>query len=268
MVYNIFEVIMKKRLITIFILTITFSLLFAMPSIAYADNTTPNYYKVTGENVRFYLKIDDAPSYQFSLPKSYFVKVDSNTPEFEVEGVYYMPIIYNGEQGYVNKNNLTDNNLTAPTSEELKKLTDNNAYFKKSVTLKNDFTSGSITIVKDTKLDFFGMKGGNYVFCYNKKYISIPANQGSTEYFDAFTIPSHTFPSDNNSNVITDGTKLNPYNKLATILLTIGIVIPAVIIVLMIFKPVKTKTERDNYYNGDYYDEYRDKYHTKRKKQK
>lgn len=254
---------MNKKLITALLITIICMTIFPT-SVAFAEEPLPVFYKIKSEDVRFHIynSKDDDMLYQFIIPETYFVMADLSSADKEVAGINYKPVIYNGKKGYVLEAAFSNGSVTAPSDTDIKRLDKTNYYYKKSVVLKAAYKD----IPKNTELAFYGKKGSDYVFYYNNAFTAIPSSEENIRYFDAFTIPDHTFASGNTPPVIDNGESLNPYNKLLTIILIIGITIPAIIIVLLIFKPVKTSKKRNDYYDGDYYEDYKSKYRAKKKK--
>ena len=254
---------MKKFVISILILVMV---LVPTTTVAFADSTnTSEYYKINSNDVEFFVVNPDSqtPEDVFVLPRTYYVK-KLNSVNINYKGVQYIPVAYNGHNGYIKQQ---DNSHYSPATVNLNKLNDNTAYFKLKVSLKQKFENSSIVIPAGEKLDYFGTKLGmndsvNYVFSYANNFVVIPANTTYFEDLAVFEVPEHTFPVDNNSTVKKDEDLQSPYNKLSTNILTIGIAVACIVMVIIVYKPRKKVTTRDDY-DDDYYDNYKSRYNAK-----
>lgn len=260
---------MKRKFIITLILSLIVAVMAMPTSIAFADDRY-DYYRVNDENVFFCEYDEENSSFKpiFKLPKTYFVKVslDSTSEKPDFEGKVYKQVVYNGRNGYISKDYFIEgvNKVTKATSKDLTKLNDSTAYFQKTVLLKYEYINGSITIAQDAELIYMGKNVRDIdTFYYNGNYVSV--TNTDNKYYEPFQVPDHTFPKDNNSNVVTDNSTQNPYNNLLTVILIIGITIPAVAIVFLIFKPVKKRATYDDG-DDDYYEDYKTRYNAKRRK--
>ncbi len=258
---------MKRKFIITLILSLIVAVMAMPTSIAFADDRY-DYYRVNDENVFFceYDEVTKDVKPIFRLPKTYFVKVslDSTSEKPTYDGRVYKQVAYNGRNGYISKDYFIEgvNKVTKATSKDLTKLNDSTAYFQKTVLLGNPYHNGTIEIPPGTELTYMGKSVDKYdVFHYSNGYVTVTNNKG---LYEPFQVPDHTFPKDNNSNVVTDNSTQNPYNNLLTVILIIGITIPAVAIVFLIFKPVKKRATYDD--GDDYYEDYKTRYNAKRRK--
>lgn len=268
MLYNICEVVMKRKFIIALIISLVVAVFLVPTSLTFAANQY-EYYQVNDDNVLFGEYDVETLSFapRFKLPKTYYIKVnvDSASEQTDFDGKVYKQIVYNGRSGYISTEHFKEgvNKVTKATSSDVAKLTDATAYFKKTILLKKQYVNGAITINQNSELTYMGKNVRNIdTFYYNGNYVSI--NNTNDEYYEPFTVPNHSFPKENNSNVVTDSSTVNPYNNLLTVILIIGITIPAVAIVFLIFKPVKKRAEYEN--DDDYYEDYRARYNTKKRK--
>lgn len=254
---------MKRKFIITLILSLIVAVMAMPTSVAFADDQY-EYYKINDESVIFGEYDTNTELFQakFLLPKTYYFKVDHTKGDITtLDGKTYKPVVYNGRNGYVATDDFA-RKVAKVTSSDLAKLNDDTAYFTKTVLLKKDYVNGGVTIKEGAELAYMGKLGKQAVFYYEGKYINVDANNG---FYEPFKVPDHTFPKDNNSNVVTDNSTQNPYNNLLTVILIIGITIPAVAIVFLIFKPVKKHATYDDG-DDDYYEDYKTRYNAKRRK--
>ena len=261
------------RKILIFLL-ITVMLLVPTTTVAFAEELDPvdvNYY-VIGEDVKFCSKTTNEYNeiemrYDFTLPNTYYlIMLDEKVTD--KEGKEYCLISYNDIKGYVLTSDITNGKLIQVESSAIKEqLNNETAYLTSTVTLKKSYTTNSgLEIPEGTKLIRIGTRtlaSQEYYFIKyqdgESPFVFIP---NTDEYFTEHSIPKHSFPSDNNSSVVVDENKLNPYNKLATNILTICIAVICVAMVLLIYWPRKKPIER-NESDDDYYSSYKSSYNAR-----
>jgi hypothetical protein len=252
-----------KRIISVLILVIAVSCLFSVsPAFAYADEVaTPvagDYLKVLGSDVTL-ANIYDV-NQLFNLPQTYYVKLKRVLSD----GTTYL-VEYNGITGKV-ANGATS--LSPVSSSDLYIVAETNAYLSLTLALANDadftpvddfFSVGSVTTVSKTEtltFTYFGsftLDTTSVAFVKNNEtselgYIAtsnLVTNQSRIALAD-YEIPLHL----NSRPVVTnpidetpEETEVEPSNdnKAVRTLLIVGIVIPALIIIFLLFKPAKRK---------------------------
>ena len=220
---------------------------------------------MTTENVLFCDIAGNTLTPLFSLPKTYFLLIDTSRENKTIYDAVsdtrteFVPVKYKGYAGYITKNVIDNGKIINATQEENNKLTEQNAYLNKNITLKTKFEGATATIEQGKSLIFMGFYNEDVVVFYNNKLVNIPKTS-----FDAITYDDHYFPEDINTEILPDAQAESPYNRLNTVVLIVGLTLASVIIIAVIFFPKKkSKTREDKYYEDNYYENYRDKYDTR-----
>ncbi len=278
---------MKKAvIITLLAIAITFSFsFFGTDSVAYAEETTPvqnGTYRAAGDIDVYTYVLRGGTSVEkllFTIPSTYYFDLTN------YEGVY--SVTYNGKSdNYFIK---PDANFVALTEKDIGTL----GGFSVELELTADctfnnrdgmfITDTAITVAETTAISFIGYGKNSadvdcaYVLYNNASYGYIPkANlkiKGTTTMLADYTIDFHP----NYRTTVSDkpaGDKETPDNaKLIRIVLIVGIVVPALVIMFLLFKP--SKKSRYDYdrnrgydmgnspydrprsrYRDDYYDDY------------
>ena len=254
---------MRKILTTVLLLILVLTI--PTTTIAFADEITTinEYYKVTTEDVCLCDVVGNSATELFKLPKTYFLLIDTSRENKTItqfgDSIEFVPVKYKGYTGYIPKKDINNGKIINATQEENNKLTEQNAYLNKNITLKTKFEGATATIEQGKSLIFMGFYNEDVVVFYNNKLVNIPKTS-----FDAITYDDHYFPEDINTEILPDAQAESPYNRLNTVVLIVGLTLASVIIIAVIFFPKKkSKTREDKYYEDNYYENYRDKYDTR-----
>lgn len=252
---------MKKFLIGLFIVILAITPLCSF--VSFADNDA-NYYVVGEQEVKFEIS-QVGIVYKFSIPKGFAFTV----VERRSQGSEYAKIIYSGLEGYVKESSLSTCTATASPTKVAPDLILNlsvpkTVYENASDTAAPIAFSGSAMFLGEYKVD-------GLTKCYAVKdaaasdgmvYYAYAPGIKNVDDINSLLNPSVITPDDgknDNNDPSGDSTAETPKNKtVLRIILVLGIVIPAFIIILIIFKSGKKtqKVEREVPDDSDRFDDY------------
>ena len=247
---------MKKFSLIILICIIALSS-FVFGAVADGVQDTNPYLKVTSTNTVFYDK-DNPEVPLFTLTKDCYVKVLSNADasnKYRVE--------YNGLQGYVSASEFTESAVTGlvnPYHYPVHiKATTATKFLRYPGELIPDSSATSVS-VNDTLIlmGTYSVSGNTYLYVLHDMQNTFGCILASNTDWDPTldTLSPHQYPfGEPQAPVIPEqkpgdqdntnhNTVVEPSNNLVRVLLIIGICIPALIIVFLIFKPVRPDTGR------------------------
>lgn len=314
----------KIFLISFIFLAISMVVLFFIPqNIAYAAENTNNYIEVKMDltketeyakisDVKVYSKSDcNDSSYLFNVPTTAYLKIVDKPAENE----NFYHISYNGIDGYIQKSeNATYINANLADFEN-KNIAEKGEYSNFSLNiienLKNNqfelflnatlaFVPSGISINEVTAIKYIGTRNDN-TLCFNFNYNNQSLiGKANTQSFKTFNLPLHPIAQakvdamntskNTSTNKTADGSQLASIvanDKVVKTILIIGVSIPALLIIILIFVPNKKyrakmaryshryddRYDDDRYYDNrpprrskkhDYYDDdYRDRKHSK-----
>lgn len=251
---------MKKFLLGLFIIMLAIMPICSTVSYAEADS---GYYVVGDSEVQFLVNKEySAPEYKFSIPKGFaFTVIDSSNAS-------YIKILYSGIEGLITSTAFKTCTLsaTAParTSPDLiLSLSPSTAYTTPDLKNGSDFSGSAMFLGKYEK-------DGQIAYAFKDSTATVNAGQiyysweKFIDNFDSVTAllnPSVIIPDEggNNNNQNNSTNTEPPKNKtVLRIILILGIVIPAFIIILIIFKSGKKtqKIEREVPDDSDRFDDY------------
>lgn len=229
---------------------------------AQAEETGEKYI-VGSTEVQAWVSDGFTPTIAFSIPKGYgFIVVNAN---FNSE---YAEVSYSGRNYYVEKTKLatcTKADESATLSPTLiVELDPKTVYGKPDLSESKDFY-GTVMFLGEYKEN--GTMKSYAVYDVNaadkKIYYVSPKGINNLSAIQELLNPSQIKPSDNQkptpSTPVTDTNDKTPQNKtILRIILVLGIVIPAFIIILIVFKPgrKKNKVEREVDEGTDAFDNY------------
>lgn len=247
---------MKK--LTILLLLILLVSVFVVPT-AFASSN--EYIEITKDGVIFYDRTPYNSQPLFTLTKNCFVKYENVVGN-------YVEVEYHGIKGVVNKD---DVDVSTKRSDVQNFYHNANFATPKNTVQLNTLPGGGNFLVNATSQDKLFPIGKYTVGGYEYLYVTCTIN--GTPYAGAVllenvnwdgiitspsnvsTNPSNPTPpqtggsTDTGADNTNDGTDLtpdtkDPENNLVRVLLIIGICVPALIIVYLIFKPVKPSSNR------------------------
>lgn len=264
---------MKKFSLIILVLVIVLSC-FTLSVSAETTYDTADYVEITNDNTVF--RLEEDPNFElFTLIKGCYVKLGNIT-----EGYDYVPVEYNGKRGYVLKSSLISE--TTGLIETTKGIVNINniptdlpagmlirPYHKPlAVSVNNptklalypgDYPEG-ISVAKNDSLIVFGTYNRDsklYLYVQHSLSGSVGAILASNTNFDITTdkiVPyskTEQFQQEvkpqepgEQDNTTTGTTNTPTQFNILTVLLIIGICIPAILIVFLIFKPVRPESGR------------------------
>ncbi|MGI6701022.1 MAG: hypothetical protein ACOX3U_00920 [Christensenellales bacterium] len=264
---------MRKFRFALLILSIIYISLFILPRFALAEEKS--YYIVTSDSATIYDSmgtdvIDDDK--EFIVPKTYYLLHDG---EPAASNNYYY-VIYNGVKGRVSKSSvsaLTTLDIEDPYYTATLKLNASelflNTYSSPSSKSTVIFPINNYT----DEMEYLGympdLEDGEVIWYYVRFLVG-------TEYKTGYVlatktdnpglvsnIPDHPSyespsPSPSSSPSPSDNSPGEPSNNLLRVILILGISIPAVIVVFLLFKPAKRGGRNYRRPPRDYYDEYDD----------
>ncbi len=240
----------------IFVMVLSLSL--SCPLTAVAEDG--NFFAVNDTNNTFYVFDTDSSAYikKFIIPSTYYVKVIGSVNND------YLPVVYMGISGYIKVS-------TAPTT--VSSIT--NPYPNVTITLTDVKVKPNST---DSRYSFETLSSdkilylGSFTDADSVKWYALSIDSTSVIYYakatnttsPELTVTAHpnstSLPSDGNgqTDTTTDDDGIN--NTVVRIILIIGIVIPAMIILFLIFKPHKKNVSHrrlpEDKHDDDYYDGY------------
>lgn len=228
-------------------------------SFAEADS---GYYVVGDGEVQFFVIKSYTPEYKFSIPKGFaFTVIDSSDP-------VYVKILYSGIEGLISVSAFNTCTLseTAPSRtapDLILSLTPSTKFNTPDLKDASDFSGSAMFLGKYEKdgqvayafKDSSATEGGSRIYYSSEKFI---------DNFDSVTAllnPSVILPddgSDNNNQNSSTNTEPPKNKTVLRIVLILGIVIPAFIIILIVFKSGKKtqKIEREVPDDSDRFDDY------------
>lgn len=246
---------------------------FASP-IMTVSATTTEYYTVVNEEVYFFNEDNKA---LFIIPKTYYL-LKNGQP---LTGDYYRAI-YNGVDGKILKTSVTDATV----------LSIDEPYFTQTLSIASGKTfilvhptpsalAEELIYINNTTttFEFLGLMNDSdttktdkwYYVRYNtNKYgYIIPSDTNNTELLTTIAPHANSLvnpsPSPSVSPSPNPNAPVEPTNNLLRVLLILGISVPAVIVVFLLFRPSHSKganrRPRDRDYYDDYYDDYDDDYY-------
>lgn len=250
---------MKKVLIVLFIIMVAVMPLCAV--VASADEAT--YYVVGEQEVDFYMSNGFSVSKKFVIPEGYAFSVITHNDQ----GSEYAKINYAGIEGHVKESELASCTVSTVPSKLYPDLV---LELNMPKTVYNSPFENAIPSTFEGTAMFLGeYKVDGVVTCYALKnegdsdiYYAYPSNIKNLDAINNLLNPPVIKPSEGESNSSNTGNDIDretPKNKtLLRIILVLGIVIPAFIIIMIIFKSGKKtqKIEREVPDDSDRFDDY------------
>lgn len=256
---------MKKFIVLLIIFTIALSSIIGVTAVA--EDT---YYVVGSSEVKFYLEVQYIGlSEGFSIPKGYaFVCLERNINVGKEER--YVKINYAGIQGLISESALA----TCTTSSAPEHISPNLVVALSAPATVHTYPTASSPQSFSGVAKFVGEYKVNGV---TQCYAVVDANGDAKTIYYAYAKdisnlqdvkdllnPPEINPNDNISDVeqggpVSDSSTKTPENKtVLRIILVLGIVIPAFIIILIVFKPgrKKQKIEREVEEDSDRFEDY------------
>lgn len=236
---------MKKALLLLFLL-ICLTCISPMPPIAYAQSKSTPHVKITGD---VWLLGNDGNKL-FLLPDTYYAEIDN------LDETYYY-ISFNGVSGKVQRPivSTVGYHEKAPGTMQDLKIADSYAEFD-AINLKSrpDLSADNVTTmpIKDSFI-FLGRYPAEdslwYYVKYNQFYGYIKASRTSVTdiTFEPFTpAPNNSeevsLPASTPKKSVLDG--LGSENSTLRIIIIVGLAVPAILIIFLIFKPTKYNSGR------------------------
>lgn len=250
---------MKKILLALLIITIAIMPLCSF--IASADEAT--YYVVGEQDVKLFISNGFSPDMKFSIPKGYAFSVITHNDL----GSNYAKINYAGIEGHVLESELATCTATTVPSKlspdlVLELSTPKTVYNSPHDNAIPSTFVGTAIFLGEYKVD-------GVVTCYalrnegeNTIYYAYPTNIKNIDAINNLLNPPVIKPSEGETNGGNQGSDIDretPKNKtVLRIILVLGIVIPAFIIIMIIFKSGKKtqKIEREVPDDSDRFDDY------------
>ena len=245
-----------KKLINIFFLILIVITCLMTTAVASADSG--DFILITEENCKFYLFDQAARRYvhKFSIPTTYYVKVLDAQPQQN-----YVSIEYMGFEGYIENVSTAkhESNVQAPYHGKIT-VTPTVDLREGAPDSRNKYECASTDIISYV---------GEYVDGASVKWYALMLNNdASTLYYaEAINTNNPNVVITPHQNSVSVETPLEPDNQdksngginntVVRAILIIGIIIPAMIILFLIFKPGK-KTKKRRYQDEDshHYDDY------------
>lgn len=235
-------------------------------SVVYADNK--EYYLINNDNVYFNINVlidvdkGSEPIALFKIPNTYYA--DKRNVEEPDNDKYY--VTYNGIDGWIKKSEYTNpviktsisnpyyiysSSLTTTMATKLTKK-------PRSEGLSSEFI---INVPADTEIIYIGSQATDTEIINTSPlwyYVKIGANYGfiHSSFCSNTAIAPTPHPNsianngNQDSNPVTPGTdegagNNNAKNNLLNALLAIGIAVPSLILVMLVFKPIKNKINKN-----------------------
>jgi len=247
-----------KRFFVLLILLVVAACFALSPITASAEQG--DFLKIESESVGFYFSVynESADSYQMIL--QFYLPLGTYAKRLDSSRTNHYEVSYNGIHGYVKKTEIADTlytDIAQPYSNTAITLNSSAKVYRDEINSADNFLlpSGDTLmyigkIISGTGTIWYAVKRSDSVdHIYFVKESEVYTPQSEPENED--TQPAEA-----------------PQGDAVKILLIIGIVIPAVIIVFLLFKPRKRKRYSARYmdeaprrrYDDDYYDDYDDYY--------
>lgn len=242
---------MKRLFVLLAVLMLSFS---TVTGVAYAEET--KYILINNDSTNLYRDAECTDSL-CTLPASYYAMLDTTVAENETS----YAVVYAGAKGFIKKTDVSAPQVDALVSSDYSNMVSKLSQSKTTQSTKLlDVSNYSTkrTINTDTNFTYIGKTNkdvmGSPIQFY---YVRIGNDLGLFKADDlpSFTIPTYTKPTpapsttaETSANASAKAQPSESNNGVVRILLIIGICIPAVTIVYLLFKPAKAPDAR---YTGD-----------------
>lgn len=257
-----FAKLLTLSFLCVFLATLAFSVSFAVSKNPLAIAATASYLEIkdtrelkdiSGAQISTIVFVSKSDNDEFNLPSTYFLKVTRDKYKLPFSTIECYDVEFNGLAGVV----LAESFDSAPAQSVAVDL------HGEAPVLTLTYNSATPTNVKNNAVDnswtlyYMGVGAADSTKIYTKcvkgettVYGLIPKSSVA-----AYIVPAHQVTIDkiaalNNNNNGSDGSvkpQLNPNDVAIKTVLIIGIVVPAVLIMVLLFKPRKRADGYDNY---------------------
>ncbi len=261
-----------KKIFTVTVLMIVVCLLCAGTAFADTSSGSGQTYYIANENITAYVYTDGVPQPAFIIPKSYYFRT------VNINGEYTSVVYNNLDQTYAVTVYLKTSDVSSKASVTDDSVTDENAFFDLSFTLKNEaapyYKPGNLTTSPTTAefvdlRDFLGVyQSDNVVYfaCVVESrtgfsVMLVKAEDTSLMSYNVSTIPLHQNTIDKN-NAANEGIISTPgegnadvtgNNVIRNVMIAV-ICVMCVLVIFLIFRPTKNaknRYEMDNRENAE-----------------